>query len=101
MKSRQNVVGPKIRQIRYQQDLTQNELSARIGRLGWDISRGTLSQIEAQLRCVTDFELLCLAKALKVSPENLLPSKEQTKQTLEFFYSEDAGKTSVKGKARR
>ena len=88
MKARQNVVGPKIRQLRYQQGLTQNELSARIGLHGWDISRATLSQIEAQLRCVSDYELLCLARALKVAPEVLLPQPGQTKKVLTEFFPE-------------
>lgn len=88
MKSRKNVVGPKIRQLRYEQRLTQEQLSARIGRLGWDISRGTLSQIEAQIRCVTDYELLCLAKALGVSSEALLPGASQVKKTIAVFFPE-------------
>lgn len=88
MKARQNIVGPKIRQLRYQQGLTQNELSARVGLHGWDMSRGTLSQIEAQLRCVADYELLCLAKALRVPPEALLPAPAQTKKVLADFFPE-------------
>jgi transcriptional regulator with XRE-family HTH domain len=86
MRTGQNVVGPKIRQIRYQLGLTQNELSARIGILGWDISRATLSQIEAQIRCVTDFELLCIAKALKVAPHDLLPNDSETRKALKSFF---------------
>jgi hypothetical protein len=43
--------------------------------LGWDLSRATLSKIEAQLRCVTDGELEILAKALKVEIAELFPSK--------------------------
>ena len=68
--------------------LTQNELSARIGRLGWDISRGTLSQIEAQIRCVTDYELICLAKALNVAPETLLPPSNKTREVITKFFPE-------------
>jgi transcriptional regulator with XRE-family HTH domain len=86
MKARQNAVGPKIRHLRYQQGLTQNELSARIGLLGWDISRGTLSQIEAQLRCVTDFELVCVARALGVLTDQLLPSPPHVKKMLAEFF---------------
>jgi len=41
-------------------------LAAKCGVLGWDISRGTLAKIEAQVRKVTDTELVLLAKALKV-----------------------------------
>jgi transcriptional regulator with XRE-family HTH domain len=87
-KARQNVIGPKIRQLRYQLKLTQNELAARIGLQGWDISRGTLSQIEAQIRCVTDYELLCLSRALRVSVPDLLPSGSAVKKTLDEFYPE-------------
>src|ERR1051326_7132192 len=46
----QNIVGPQIRKLRYQQNLTQEQLAARCGIRGWDISRATLSKIEAQIR---------------------------------------------------
>lgn len=55
--------------------MTQEALAARCGVLGWDLSRATLSKIEAQLRCVTDRELEFLAKALKVQIPALYPSK--------------------------
>jgi len=64
--AKQNIVGPQVRKLRYQQGITQETLAARCGVLGWDISRATLSKIEAQLRCVTDAELETLAKALRV-----------------------------------
>jgi transcriptional regulator with XRE-family HTH domain len=60
----QNIVGPLVRRLRYAQGMTQEMLSARCGVLGWDLSRGTLSKIEAQLRCVTDREVQLLAEAL-------------------------------------
>ena len=72
----QNIVGPQIRKLRYQQDMTQEMFAARCSILGWDLSRGTLSKIEAQLRCITDAELVVLAKALKVEVHALLPSKK-------------------------
>jgi hypothetical protein len=40
---------------------------------GLDISRGTVSQIEAQLRCVTDGELYLLASVLGVATDSLYP----------------------------
>jgi len=88
MKSRKNIVGPRIRRLRYEQHLTQEQLSARVGRLGWDISRGTLSQIEAQIRCVTDFELVCLAKALGITADALLPAAPQVKKVIAEFFPE-------------
>jgi transcriptional regulator with XRE-family HTH domain len=72
----QNIVGPQIRKLRYQQELTQEMFAARCALLGWDLSRGTLSKIEAQLRCVTDSELVILAKALKVEVSAVLPPKK-------------------------
>ena len=54
MAKKQNVIGPQLRKLRYQQNITQEAMAARCGVLGWDLSRGTLSKIEAQLRCVTD-----------------------------------------------
>ena len=47
-------------------------LVAKLNVLGWDISRETLAKIETQIRWVADFELVCLAKALNVSPLVLL-----------------------------
>jgi len=67
-----NIVGPQIQRLRYELGLTQEQLAARCQLKGLDISRGTLSQIEAQLRCVVDSELLMLAKVLKVSTDELL-----------------------------
>ena len=77
----QNIVGPQIRRIRYQQGLTQEMFAARCHLKGFDISRGTLSKIEAQLRCVTDAELLAIAQALQVSLEDLYPAKRESKKT--------------------
>jgi hypothetical protein len=39
-----------------------------------------LSQIEAQLRCVTDLELFLLARILKVSTENLYPDSMKSRR---------------------
>jgi transcriptional regulator with XRE-family HTH domain len=75
MAKKQNVIGPQLRKLRYQRNITQEAMAARCGVLGWDLSRGTLSKIEAQLRCVTDAELEILAKALKVEIAELFASK--------------------------
>ena len=69
-----NIVGAQIRKLRYQQTLTQDALAARCTRLGWDISRGTMAKVEAQVRCINDDELLVLAKALRVAVDDLYPS---------------------------
>ena len=56
--------------------LTQEMFAARCTLQGFDLSRATLSKIEAQLRCVTDGELVVLAEALKVEVPALLPTKK-------------------------
>lgn len=70
-----NIVGPQIRKRRNELEMTQEELATQCQLNGLDISRGTLSQIEAQLRCVTDDELLVLARVLKVSTDSLFPTQ--------------------------
>lgn len=70
----QNIVGPQVRRLRDQQGWSQEQLAARLQRQGWDISRGTLAKIEAQVRCVNDRELLGLARALKCRLDDLFPA---------------------------
>ena len=69
--SKKNVVGAQVRKIRYEKGWTQETLTARCNLQGWDLSRGTLAKIEAQVRPVNDAELFVLAKALKVRIESL------------------------------
>lgn len=66
-----NVIGPRIKELRESQGLTQEELTARCNLIGLDISRGTLAKIEVQVRRVTDDEIPLLADALKVSISQL------------------------------
>ena len=66
-----NIIGPKVREIRERQQLTQEELVAKCNLLEWDISRGTLAKIESQVRRVIDEEVVILAKALQVDISEL------------------------------
>jgi transcriptional regulator with XRE-family HTH domain len=69
-----NIVGTRVHEARlkFKPPLSQEELAARLELDGWKISRGTLSKIEAGIRQVTDFEVVALAKTLKVSPDWLM-----------------------------
>ena len=69
----QNVVGPQIRKIRYKQGMTQEMFAAKCTVMGLELSRATLSKIEAQVRCVSDLELRMLAKILRVEVKDLYP----------------------------
>ncbi len=71
---RQNVVGPQVAAVRTALGLSQDALSARCTRLGWEVSENTITKIETQVRCVTDVELFLLARALRVKLCELVPS---------------------------
>ena len=53
--------------------MTQAMLTARCCRVGWDIGENTIAKIEAQIRCVTDTEIVFLAKALRVPVREIFP----------------------------
>lgn len=73
--SPQNMIGPAIRRIRYQRGLTQAMLAARCHHAGWDIGENTISKIEAQIRCITDREIIFLAKALNKNIQDFFLQK--------------------------
>ena len=80
-----NIVGKRVQEARhkFRPPLSQEALAARLELDGWKISRGTLSKIEAGIRQVTDFEVMALARTLKVPPEWLLD-----KQLFESLWKE-------------
>ena len=70
-----NVVGPKIRKLRNQKQLTQEQLAAQCQVRGLNLMRGTLAKIEARLRFIKACELFVIAKVLKVPMESFYPPK--------------------------
>lgn len=75
-----NIIGSTLRRLRIEQDLTQDALAARCQLQGWDLSRGTLSKIEAGIRRVNDAEILMLSKTLKVEIADLFPARPRLLQ---------------------
>lgn len=69
---KKNLVGGNVRKLRMQADLTQDALAAALQLMGWDLTRGTLSKIEAGLRRVNDGEVFLLARCLSKDPSELL-----------------------------
>ncbi len=69
-----NVVGSRVQEARKQAKppITQKDLVARLQVLGLKVDQSTISKIEQGTRPVFDFEVVALAKALKVSPAWLL-----------------------------
>ena len=74
-----------MRKIRSHQGISQGELAARCQRMGWDLSRDTLAKIELQSRWVSDFEVIFLAQALRVSHQELLPDDKRMKALARDF----------------
>ncbi len=87
MPAAQNIVGSQVKLLRRERGLTQAMLAARCGLLGWDIGENIITKIETKVRCVTDAELLCLSKALDISPADLLPAKADTKPIIAQYFA--------------
>lgn len=87
----QNIVGPRIRALRREKGLTQAMLAARCGILGWDVGENTITKVETQIRCLVDAEILCLAKALEVRPDEFFPVPERTKAALRKHFADQDG----------
>ena len=66
-----NQIGSKVRELRLAADMTQAEFATRCDLVGLNISRGTVSKIESQVRRITNDEVEYLAKALKVGVSEL------------------------------
>jgi transcriptional regulator with XRE-family HTH domain len=75
MSPKQNIAGPRIRDLRQAKNLSQAMLAARCEVLGWNISENGITKIERQNRCVSDQELLILAAALRVKLRDIFPDK--------------------------
>ena len=71
---KKNIAGPRIREARqsHKPPLTQDQLSAKLARLGVPIDRAGISKIENGDRQVCDFELKAFAQVLAISLEFLL-----------------------------
>ncbi|MDR1504930.1 MAG: helix-turn-helix domain-containing protein [Prevotella sp.] len=74
MTSRQNIIGKRLQALRKSKKLTQAQIVARCALLGWDITENTITKVETEIRCVTDYELLILAQALKVKLKDIFPT---------------------------
>lgn len=69
---KRNICGSKIKETRNLRKLSQAELAARLQIESVILERDSISRIENGARFVSDFELLILAKTLRVDPKWLL-----------------------------
>ena len=70
-----NVVGLEIRRLRESKGWSQADLARELQLAGWDVERTVLTKIELRKRCLTDYELLVIAKTLKVTLNDLVPKR--------------------------
>lgn len=82
-----NVVGPQIAAVRESLGWKQKDLEAKLQLANLDFSRVTVARIENRMRSVYDYELQIIAGVLRVSPEELLPPAEKTKDELDELKS--------------
>ncbi len=71
-----NSSGERIRIAREKAGITQSQLAARLQVEGVQLNQKAISRIETGERVVADYELIYLAKALKVSPTWLLTGED-------------------------
>ena len=70
-----NNIGPQVRRLRFARAWSQPTLAAKLQIAGLDISRGSLSKIEARLVFVDDRTMLYLAEVLQVPVQDLFPPR--------------------------
>jgi hypothetical protein len=69
-----NIIGIRVREARLKANpqITQQDLSARLEVLGYNIDRVSISKIESGDRFMADYEVVGIAKALNLSVDWLL-----------------------------
>ena len=67
-----NIIGPTLRELRKRLHVTQKDLSARLEVQGLNIDQAMISRIEKGERPVMDYELVAIARALKIKSAELL-----------------------------
>jgi hypothetical protein len=73
-----NIVATRVRMARLRKKpvLTQDALAGKLAAQTVSIDRAAISKIETGIRCVLDYEVVALAKALGVTTGWLLGGKE-------------------------
>ena len=69
-----NISGPRVRAAREAQSppLTQDQLAGKVAALGVTLDRTAIAKIENGQRAVCDFELVAMARALRVETDWLM-----------------------------
>ena len=75
-----NIVHKRLKVARKKARLSQDDLAAKMQTLNVNIDQQMISRIERNQRIVTDYEVVCFAKALKLNPIWLLSGHEELMQ---------------------
>ena len=67
-----NIIYKKLKIYRNKNDLTQEQLAAKMQAMGSSIDQQMISKIENNTRLVTDYELACFCVIFGVKAEDLL-----------------------------
>ena len=73
-----NLIGKKVRMLRKEKNMSQQELSAKLETMAIYICRGSISRIEDQSRTVTDIELYGLSKVLSTPIEDFFETMKKS-----------------------
>lgn len=68
---KKNVISDNVRLLRVKNQMTQQDLAAKMQTLGVNMDQQMISRIESNDRIVTDYELACLCHIFKVQPQEL------------------------------
>ena len=72
---KKNIIGERLKFYRKQNKITQEDLAARLQTKGLTLDRTAISKVERGERLVPDYEVVAIAKALKVDVKWLLTGK--------------------------
>lgn len=67
-----NIIHNRLREMRMKTGLSQEELAAKMQTINVNIDQQMISKIELDKRVVTDYEVVCFARVLKIAPGWLL-----------------------------
>lgn len=67
-----NIVYRKIKELRVQQNMSQGQLAAKLQVMNVNIDQQSVSRIENNDRCISDYELVCLSRIFNVDVNYLL-----------------------------
>ena len=72
-----NIIGPRVKEARlaFEPIISQDALAGRLAKRGIFLDRSAISRIESQERYVMDYEVVAIAKCLKVPVGYLLGEK--------------------------